>query len=211
MLKFYDFINEELNFQQNIERPLYFEFGEGKSVLSRNSMSHIRERFTRTVNDFYGKTKNPDGVNNKFPIKPEHIVDDVLFALPKLIDMLFRGRLELVRGWGKFASKEICADIDPNYSPDENQIRLQIKNLATGLNIIISFEYFKTNNGFDCVGLVGITVIWKWDFKSPCLRRDNIIEIYNDNISQYYDQYPLEKSLDSYMGKVRNDVNKKKK
>ncbi len=211
MLTFQEFLNEELNFKQTIERPLYFEFGEGRAVLNRNSLSHIRERFVRTVNDVYGKNKNPAGVNNKVPIKPEHIVDDVLFALPKLIDLLFSGRLELTRGWGKFTSKEICADIDPNYSPDGNQIRLQIKNLATGVNIIIVFEYFKSNGGDDFVVMTGITVIWKWDFKSPCLRKDNVIEIYNDNISQYYEQYPLEKSLDSYMGKVRNNVNKKKK
>lgn len=211
MLTFQEFLNEELNFKQTIERPLYFEFGEGRDVLNRNSETHIRRRFGRTVNDIYNRTKNFYGVNNKVPIKPEHIVDDVLFALPKLIDLLFSGRLELTRGWGKFASKELCLDIDPNYSPDENQIRLQIKNLATGVNTIIVFEYFKTNDGYDCVGLTGITVIWKWDFKSPCLRKDNIIEIYNNNISQYYDQYPLEKSLDSYMGKVRDNVNKKKK
>ena len=211
MLKFQEFLNEELNFDVNINKPLYFEFGEGSIILNRNSVSHIRERFSRTVNYVYGKNKNPDGVNNKVPIKPEHIVDDILFALPKIVDMLFSGRVELTRGWGKIVTKDLCSSIDPNYFPDEKSIMLQIKNLATGLNIIIAFKYFKSNNGFDCVGLTGVTVIWKWDFKSPCLRKDNVIEIYNDNISQYYDQYPLEKSLDSYLDKVSGNLNKKKK
>jgi hypothetical protein len=211
MLKFQEFLNEELNFDVNINKPLYFEFGEGSIILNRNSMSHIREKFARTINDVYGKNKNPDGVNNKVPIKPEHIVDDILFALPKIVSKLVSGRVEVTRACRKFATKDFCLDIDPTYSPDKNQIRLQIKNLATGLNTLIAFKYFKSNNDFDCVGLTGITVIWKWDFKSPCLRKDNIIEIYNDNISQYYDQYPLQKSLDSYVKKDVGGFNKKKK
>jgi hypothetical protein len=210
-LTYEDFLNEKINFDVNVTKPLYFEFGEGSVLLRKGRVSHIRERFGRTIYDSYGKNKNPDGVNNKVPINPEHIVDDVLFALPKIIDMLFRGRLELIRGWGKFTSPKICSDIDPKYSPNEDSILVQIKNIATGLNIIIAFDFFKSRGGdYDTVGLTGITVIWKWDFKSPCLRNDIIIEIYNDNISKYYDSYPLENSLDSYMGKKSNKTKNKK-
>jgi hypothetical protein len=213
-LTYEDFLNEKINFDVNVTKPLYFEFGEGSALLKRGEVSHIRQRFERTINDIGfrdgNKIKNPDGVNNKFEIKPEHVVDDVLFALPKIIDMLFRGRLELIKGWGVFVSKEICIDIDPKYKPKENSIVIQIKNIATGLNTIIAFDYFKSRGGdYDTVGLTGITVIWKWDFKSPCLRKDNIIEIDNNNIFKYYKNYPLENSLDSYMGKKSNK-NKKK-
>jgi hypothetical protein len=192
MLSYKEYLLEKINYDTISKRNIFFEFGEG-SILDRTSgISHIRDNFNRTINTIKIKGnreyKNPDMVFNKVPINKDQILDDITFAIPQIYDLLIRGRVELMRGFGN-RNEDICSKIDPLYSPNPNGIILLIKNVKTGLNTVLGLDSFKQGIS-DIILLTGVTVIWKDDFKNYCLRDDNVIEIYNDNISKFYTTYP---------------------